>query len=794
MRGSIIALFIMNEVSYRRIQADLTIMIKPVNIHIPLTIVMLALIAVIISPGDGFSALTGEFDLGFVRREVNDDNTPHISDQVFTQRYSILYDKAGRLVNGRLGSYTVSLGYEWLAMDYGIKTGAGPTQNSAASNGHVIYSGEMTLDPKEIPIRLKIYSQDLSRNRFNVDTSLVPMDSNLGGTSAGSNLSSNTLNSPRFVNISNFGNAEIERGKNIMSGATLVAGVKNGMTNGYNEVLRHFPMLMLDYRDEIIKINSSENPVDTRLTKLAFVSLNKKENWFHYRYITYTDNIDHYYDYNESQFQLGTVDHMLQRRWVDFTNWLRVSVDGQLTKRVNAKSDDNFEEFNMNLFASASRQFWELRTFNTFNRFNELNRDKITYATSLPLYASGTYSPSLRWDFYTKYNENHTGTGERYKAVSGGYNINAYRTSLFTADQGLTVENVDASNGVDALILTGNLATNSTPLFSKQLTLMANYNIRNYRYNSNTSPTDFLEQSVNGKLNYHLSSKLRLSASQVFRHTRGTSQSLEGDVNGSTISSGQNTSVNEYAAFTTSSFQSITELSAAWTPKPRLRIVSSVSEDIFASANFIDSNKTNIKAGIDYSGTNLRFSSDVAYSTNRFTNYGAGAVDGESSTINSSSSISYMFSRSLDARAGVSCFSEKSAIGSYSAFNADQALNYSFYTANGIVRKLFEINQTFTSVERRLNSVDASGSSIPTTQRSNTLLLGAKYYPLRQMIIAGGARYSFIDGYRNSAFNYYGSLNMQFRLLDAGIDYTYGKSKADNRIEKRISASVRKRF
>lgn len=757
------------------------------HILISLTIVMLVLIAVAMSPRDGFCALTGEAELGYIQREVS-NNTRHDSDQIFTQRYSVLYGTGGKLVNGRLGNYNLSIGYEWLAMDYGSKRSGTPTENSAANNGHFLYSGELLLDPKEVPFRLKIYSQDLDRSTFAVDTTSGLMNVNPGGVIASSSQNSTVIPASRLVEIPLHAVAGVERNSSNTLGATLVMGVKNGMTNGYNEFLRHLPMLMLDFRDETRKSNSSTYPVDSHLTRLAFVSLNKKDNWFHYRYVTYNDNLDRTNNYNETQFQLGTVDHMLQRRWIDFTNWVRVSVDGQLTKRDNAKTDDNFEEFNLNFFATARRQYWEMRAFNTFTRLNEVNRDKITYTTSLPLYLSGTLSPATTWNVYTKYNDNHTVKGEYIRTASSSYNIDAFRTSSFTLSQGLSLEHVATSGEYNTLVASGRLATSSTQHYSRNSALSAAYVITNFRYNNDTNPTNYLEQKLSGSANYNLTNQLRLAAAQSLRHTIGKSKSMDSEMAGGVINTAAFTQAEGNSASADSYIQSITEISAVWTPRPRFNLGLYLSEDISGPTNYAKDTKTGVKGTIGYASKDVRYFGDIACGVSSIAN------EGTQSTISSTHSVSYIFSRSLDARAGFSFYSERSSTRRYSLFNVDQALNYSFYTANGIVRKLFEINQSFASIDGVLNNSVDNGSYMSATRRTNTLLIGAKYYPMRVMMIAGGARYSFVSSGEDAVLNFYGSLSLNFKLLDATIEYTYGKTKADSGTEKRLTANMRKRF
>jgi hypothetical protein len=751
---------------------------------------MITLVSVFLLPRDASCRLTGEAELGYDKYDSS-DNFQNASAHSFTQRYSVLYDTSGKFVNGRLGKYDVALGYEWLTFDTGTKSSAAPAENFGESKGHLYYRGEVIIDPKEVPFKLTIHSQDLNRSRFNAvalnNTQAYSLQgSSLPTPSGYSDISSRSSSS---ISVPSSTTTGITGGTRTDSGVTLVMGVKNGMTNGYNEFLRHFPMLLLDYRDAVNKDSSSLTPVDNRLTRLAFVSLNKKDNWFHYRYVTYDDYIDSTNNYKEAQLQLGTVDYMLQRRWIDFTNWLSVSVDGQFTKRAQERSEENFNEFSLNLFGTARRQSWELRSFNNFTRLDEINRDRITYMTSLPVYANGIISPTAGWSATTKYNDNHTAKGAYFKTASGAYNIDAFRKSLFTISQGLSIEQVNTSNSSDALIMTGRVSTSSTPVFSRNLSLKADYNIRNYRSTANGAESTFTDQEINGVARYILTNKMYMTARQTSRFTNGSSPYLSSDVPGALINSPQYVAPREGSIIGRSSYQSITELNLAWIPKPRLNVGFTVSEDIYAPSSGVRSDVTRLEASVDYTADKIRLSSRTSFVSggdvnSQFTNY-----------LNSVNSASYVFSRNLDAKVGMTYFKTLSTKNRVDSVNAEQSLNYYYYHANGIIRKLFEINEMFTSIEYLDNLQAAAEAAGITKQRTNTFLLGAKYYPLRQMMIAGGARYSFMNNSSgNETLSYYGSIALNFKLLDASLDYNYGKNKTDNRVDKRISANVKKRF
>jgi flagellum-specific peptidoglycan hydrolase FlgJ len=61
-------------------------------------------------------------------------------------------------------------------------------------------------------------------------------------------------------------------------------------------------------------------------------------------------------------------------------------------------------------------------------------------------------------------------------------------------------------------------------------------------------------------------------------------------------------------------------------------------------------------------------------------------------------------------------------------------------------------------------------------------------------MVGGGTRYTFVDNFDNYTLSYYGSFSASFKLLEAGIDYTYGKTKGDGRVEKKLAANLKKKF
>lgn len=731
--------------------------------------------------------LTAEAELNYSSYSMSDDNKNHLSSNSLTQNYSLLYSTQGSVLNSRFGRYSLSLGYNWTAVD--ARTSAnGAVYNASPSRGHILFGGELLVDPKEIPIRLTAYSRDLSRNTFS--TNGLALSNNMFTSKEGGLFTSPTLATG------------INNGLHIDSGATLVAGVKNGMTNGYNEILRHFPMIMLDYRDQINRDLHADIPTDTRLSRLAFVSLNKKDNWFHYRFTTYKDNINPTNDYSERQFQLGTVDQHLARRWIDFSNWLQVSADLQLTKRINNNTSQDFEESDLNLFFQAKRRSWEARSYNNFNRYREIN-GKLTHRTTVPLYVSGVLNPEVAWSTRTQYKETHDNKGAYLESMLAGYRVEGFRRSLFTLSHNFDVESSVSENS-EMLALSGGLETTSSPAFSRKVSLGASYSIKNSVQNGSISESNFLEQKLNFRSSYTPTNQLRINFQQTNDFTSGNNAYFSSSVRDSNTALPQYFvprygSTNDPGA---SSYRSLTSLAVAWNPLPRLNIGLTVSEDIFSSANYGDSNITTATANIGYEMAAFRFSNVLSYTD------GSVLIGTHTSSLSNTATLQYKYSHNLSTMLSLAYNRVVDNSITSNSFDAEQRLNYTYFGRAGNSRKLLEINEMITyssspSLAKGQFSTSSNASNVSyfngvavsgENRNRATFTLGFKYYPLRSLILSAGTRYQYDNKMSNYSLLWYSSAAVNFRLFQASLDYYQGKRQSDGLMEKKISANVKKTF
>lgn len=732
------------------------------------------LLAVLSWPSSSVAKLSADVSLNYVNYDNRNNSGQHLSANSFTQDYSLLYQTAGNFYDSRIGKYNLSLGYNWTALDTSISSNQG-SEDIKVNRGHILFNGDILLDPKELPLRFTAYSRDLNKNILNTtDTSLIS-----GMLSRNGSL----LTTPSLP-------TGISDGIHIDSGATLVAGVKNGMTNGYNEILRHLPMIMLDYRDQINRDLKATNPVDNRYSRLAFVSLNKKDNWFHYRYTTYDDYVDSSNNYRERQIQIGTVDHMLARRWIDFSNWLQVSTDMQLTRKTTQSLGQNFEEIDLNLFAQARRKNWEARSYNNFNRYREDN-GKLTYRTTVPLYVSGIVNPDVSWSTRTAYRDSRDNAGSHLESLFAGYRVDVFKRSPFNLSQSFDVEST-SSESSDMLVLNGTLETNSTPGFSRQWSLGAAYNIKDSISNSGSGRTNFLENKLSLQTTYALSNQLRIMLRQENSFTSGNNSKFSSSVRDAETSIPQYISPRSADAenIGSSSYRSFSNLGITWNPLPRLDFVLNVIEDYFTSEKVGSNNIATVSATLNYSSNNLKFSDAIAYSQ------GSYQLDQNTKTFSNIASLEYVFTRNFDSRLAASYYhwTDKNVISNI--YIIEQSLNYSYFSRSGLARKLLEINEVFlyNSLPAVNNSFSTNTGVVNNRTSNSSLTLGFKYYPLKQLVLSGGTRYQYDNKISNYSLMWYASVATNFRLFQASVDYYQGKRQSDGLVEKKFTANVKKSF
>ena len=476
----------------------------------------------------------------------------------------------------------------------------------------------------------------------------------------------------------------------------------------------------------------------------------------------------------------------MARRWIDFSNWLKVSTDLQLSRRKSNYQVNSIEEINLNLFVAGERKYWNARSFTTFNRYKDEN-NKLSYQTTLPVYVSGVVSQDLSWNARTSFRENHDidalGVRSNFTSMLVGYRADAFKLAPFTLSQSFDVES-SKTNSSDFVTLSGSLETTSTPHFSRNVNLGASYNIKNYLTSTDTvSSSNFLEQTLDLHGGYSPNNTFRFEMRQNIAFTKGNITPFSGTTrNAETL---LNQYVNPRNISTTEtgsdSFRSLSVLTLSWNPKPRLNAYLTMSEDIYESSPTGIRPITEVISGVSF--TNDAWSvSDVA----KYTHGSREALDDNADAISNSATLRYIHSRSLDASAAASySYSTSTSSDTFHETSFEQRLNYNYFSRSGISRKMFEINETL---------LYSDGTENPSRAFNKSLMLGFKYYPIRQLTLASGVGYSYTSSISDYSVVWNASATANFRLLQASLDFVHGIRKSDGARENKFTGNIRRSF
>ncbi len=342
--------------------------------HSWLIAILLFLVASGVVPPDAYAdrgQIDGTLEWRYGAHDAEEDGDRVFESSWFTQQYSLIYRTKGDLARGRAGNYNLALGYEWTSLD-----GSMNGESTDVSTDKILYRGDVVIAPGGLPFHLRLYSHDLHRSTFTTGSASGLFESP-GSEGLGAQ---NTV-----VGIYN--------GQQLASGFTLMVGSASGNYEGmYRNVLANAPRLLIDYRQYDVRDLQGVSPQHYRDRNLAFVSLNKKDNWFHYRVFDHKDFINANNDFVEKAYILGTIDHAMQRRWVQLTNWVKFSTDASYTTTSQlSRGQETDRRYEINLFSVARRSDWEASNFTTFRRETDgmsLQRDLV-----FPVYITKALDP-----------------------------------------------------------------------------------------------------------------------------------------------------------------------------------------------------------------------------------------------------------------------------------------------------------------------------------------------------------------------------------------------------------------
>ena len=693
----------------------------------------------------------------------------------FTQLYSLLYEKSGRISGGRAGRYDLALGAQWASVDSSLNG-----QDFDTDDLKLLYQGDLLLAPGGLPFNLHLYSRDLSlptwamENR-GLDYEVVEPDM-IGG---------------------------MYGGQHVQSGATLMVGIRNGSYLGkYRETLSQLPRLLIDYREDYVRDLNNDTPQHYRARNLAFVSLNKKDNWFHYRVYDYTDFENELENYQETTYMLGTVDHALTRQWINFTNWIKVSTDASYIVS-NRNSLENIPErtYNYNLFAVAARRDWRASAFPSFSR--ETDARTIEKTIDVPLFYQHEVSKDTSYrmrliaarETQVSYDRSfREDEGEVYFAASA----DLHRTRSHQLTPRFEAEWKTGNQGKGYGLSSGfEYFTNRA--HRPPVDWFTSYSLTRIDGTAKDgADIEYWENQLLGRLEGMPSSALRTGVEQRLVLGSGTTDTsvtryidIVGDTSLTASNNGRARRDGRILRSTTS-----------WFADHRAsRALSNRFEMIYDYLSTEDGTDDQIvlRHSMRYDRqkflarmrNELTFGDGLKGESIGSENLGTGrTLSSVDKTFNHNSSLRYSPGRIWEAKADLDYYRQEGNEGSTQQIFATQEYRYSFFRNTGLIRKLVELRE---EIEYE-KFVSANGES----RSMYGLLLGAELYPTYSTLLGLRGRYRV---YQPEDFDeYLGTLTagVNFAKFMVSFDYSYGIRTAYNdeakRNEHRWEVKVRKTF
>ena len=451
--------------------------------------------------------VSGLAELRYGQHKATEGGVDVLDASHFTQKYSILVEKSGLFSNGKLGSYDLALGYEWNAIDSTRDNDV----SVAISNplDKILYKGDILIAPGGLPFRMHAFSHDLSQTIFlEEDLSVIFKDR--------SNFS------PDGGTVVDF-----ENSKNVISGFSLVAGLKNGdYTGHYRDLLTGMPRLLIDYRQAEVEDLDGLTSRSYTDRDLAFVSLNKRDNWFHYRVFTHQDHLDSAQDLEEQTFLLGNINHTYRREWVDLTNWIQVSTDLSYTEVKPNVTVNEEKRYDLNLFSRANRASWRAANYTSFSRMRD--DSSLEKRVDVPFFANGELNRDTSWRFQLQLQQDET---DRYAGnvigleQRGGLytflKVNTNRQSRQILSPYLEASIKTGTEGQGKALRVG-AELSSNPAFRKPGSTFLKYDLALFKGTSRLDEEiDYFEQMAEVRLVEEFSSSLRGGVTGTVIHGSG---------------------------------------------------------------------------------------------------------------------------------------------------------------------------------------------------------------------------------------------------------------------------------
>jgi hypothetical protein len=477
-------------------------------------LLLLLLGAAVIPVSAAQTRLSGDVTLGMAAYRAEEAGVELEKITSLYQQYTLSVARRDTLGDSRLGTYSLLLGYEFNVIDAErIEQGERDAAIGKMDAGKIYYNANILLAPGGLPFRLNLFADDLTRS--------APVGRTFSslrlGSQANAGLSGHLVDAEIPVDLKN--------GTHRNFGGTLLVGIRNGSYLGqYRDVLSQLPRLLIDYRQEDAKdLHSHFSPTHYRYRDLAFVSLNKKDNWVHLRLREYTNFLDEEDNQLTKQVMIGTIDHALNRQWINLTNWIKISGELSYTEEEKSYWDDVRGTYNVNLFAVARNQGMNGSILSSFEREN--NGRLVKSSMELPISASIEQNRDtlIRTRFITEANQTASLAGVQYnpgedwegqqgedKSFYLDVNADLRRTRQVVVKPRLEMElKYEREDDRGIAVRVGGELT-SSPLARKGLSWSTGYFLTSMQTEMGAGRSNYMQNDLYGRIDKDINSALRI--------------------------------------------------------------------------------------------------------------------------------------------------------------------------------------------------------------------------------------------------------------------------------------------
>lgn len=710
--------------------------------------------------------LSGSIEYSYAQHTAEEGGTEVLDASHFAQIYSLMWEKDGVLNKGRLGKYDVALGYEWNWVESEINGSEVDIQNPLDK---ILFRGDLLIAPGGLPFRLNVYSYDTNSTSLNyrqLGELFVDQDYD------------------RQDGIA----ASFQNGSEITTGLTLMAGVKNGQYGGrYRDLFTAMPRVLIDFKQSDIRDIKGPSPTYYTDRNLAFVSLNKNKNWFHYRFFTHEDKLNSDNDFQTQTYLLGTIDHVDRRQWVDLTNWIQVSTDvsfSETNPNPNA-SITREKRYDYNLFATAQRTDWKAGAYSSFSRIRDGR--SLEKSVDIPIMASGRLNRETTWRIRLENQHGQEEIFDRELLEKESNMFLASRLDMFSQSRymispTLDLEYKDGSDSNGHALRAGVEAYNNQR-YRTDTDLFGSYSLALFEGVSEAEETSsYWEQQLVGRFAKDLSSDLRTGFDQELTlgsgsYDNGATNYIEADVSVLPAQGGSGGIVEG------TYYRSISRWFVDHRPASRIYNRFELSYDYinssvgtggqFAAVHSLNYYGRTVKASMN---NELIFGDSLHESFNTDLDVvGGTTIARQGGTVSRSFESVGRLDYDPDRRHHNSLELELEwrgfdSGGSDQRYKFTQLYEYTFWKDRGLLRKIAVLGEEF-EYEDYSQSFGASSSL-------SSFTLFTDLYPTRQTLLSARLRYEINSVKETDTMLVFLSASVDFSKFQLDLDYSYGTRSA----------------